>query len=350
MTRLFALLALVLVSACGGSPFELELSIHLGSDVDADTESKISAFEIAATGGETFSETLSLGRAPNETERIVYRPQPTTRNLELTIGGLDTGKDLLVSGSVAVTLNASGATKADVTLDRVAAMPDLAVDVDMALPDALERSDLYTPPPDMTLVCGLGSTCYDFESGSGLPTQKGSNNCVVSSDRAFHGTKSLHCTGTAADAFLPPETIVGGGPVGIRAHVYSTPPSGSGEGVGYVGLVHAEDTAQEYAGDFGGDLFGFQYSETSNTQGKVPSAITDAPGAWHCMEILFTPPTSLGFYLDGTQVGATITNLYTDSDPSPTLAFGLAYVSTTTEFYDVYLDDISFGPGRQGCN
>jgi hypothetical protein len=140
-------------AGCGGSSdpvgFAVELTLDFDDSIDDSMLATVQSLQIEATGDETFSMSIPLGRAAHRTERLLYRPLPTTRTLSFSVHALDASSSLIGSGRRdAISLTAGKATSVELV---IASAVQMDLGVDLGPHDLSMRGDLELSP-DMTLT------------------------------------------------------------------------------------------------------------------------------------------------------------------------------------------------------
>jgi hypothetical protein len=141
--------AVVLLAACTSSTAAVDLTISFDGTVGDDVVARVETFVIRASGDETVSFPISLGRAAMRSERIVYRPGTNTRSIGITIEAYSAQGELLATGMVSPVMFAKGAAVSlTVTLSLPIASGDMPPS-DMAMSDMATSDMAKTPKTPM---------------------------------------------------------------------------------------------------------------------------------------------------------------------------------------------------------
>jgi hypothetical protein len=228
-------LAAVLASAAcvDNTGFGIDLTLMFADSVSDAAVAGVTSFSIRVSGDETGEYPVTLDRAANRTERLVYRPKLTSRMLSLDVQALGATALIAEGLQASVALLPDHTTPVDITLT-APIMPDASTG-DMEIPvddasmpplgsDAAPPSDddMATRPPS---TCGTasvtGGLCEGFEGTLHSAWTIHSTNGTVSYDttRAYRGNSSLHLHGNA---------VTSGTTVDVRiseSQTFSPPPN-----------------------------------------------------------------------------------------------------------------------------
>lgn len=210
--------------------------------------------------------------------------------------------------------------------------------------DAGAARDGAAPMP-----CPSGATCIDFEDASLGGAIRSGDGCTLDDRVAHSGGRALHCKGAGRSYFELGQTFPAAAPLAFRAFVRGNVVSGEdAPSLGYVGFMNKKlDFPVMMAGDQGARHYGLWWATTAG--GFIASDVANGGARWTCVEAAFEDPSTLRFFIDGSQVDSARLNASLGADP---LAFrwGLPYrpflESTVAE---VVIDDIAIGTTRIGC-
>ncbi|MEO6951379.1 MAG: LamG domain-containing protein [Polyangia bacterium] len=103
-----ALLVALLAVGCANGGLDLGFSVALtarfGTDVDDARLASVTTLLLRTTGDETYSRTITLGRPAAREERLVYRPAPASRTVQVAIEALDAAAQRVATGTGTLTL------------------------------------------------------------------------------------------------------------------------------------------------------------------------------------------------------------------------------------------------------
>ena len=152
------LVVLATVGACGAPESGVGLTLRLDATVSEEARTRIARLSIRASGDEAGEFTLPLTRALAREERLLYRPNPTTRLLELEVGALGgDGVPIAAGRTGPLTLSSAAGATADVLLTAVEASPtDGGAPADLRPPSDLAPADMTTAVKRWTLVQHAG--------------------------------------------------------------------------------------------------------------------------------------------------------------------------------------------------
>lgn len=193
-------------AGCSSPSASARVTITFDGAITAATVATVATMVLHATGDETHTFAITPGRALNRTERVVYRPEPTTRSLGMVVDALDPSGVLVASGSVAPeAIGAHDTVSLTVTLSTTSSANDGGTTSDMP------SSDM--PAPDMAGSDMAGSDMPAPDMAAILPPSFGNVITVV-----VPGPSSLTIG-------PPPETQAG---MLLIAMVVTTASSGTG--------------------------------------------------------------------------------------------------------------------------
>lgn len=246
-------------------------------------------------------------------------------------------------------------------------------------PAAVQTADAAPLDP-----CAHALLCDDFEASPsggkpGAPWSVSENNgaVVVSSERAFSGSNSVHCTGNAgrfAQAYFsvtgaPLFPAVGQAMYGRMMLWVRDNPVGSihWTNVSAEGRSAADDYTAFYrvGGQVDGHLLANYWTEGNSTDcwdhSTTVMPVGDA-GGWTCLEWHYQTATDeLEFWLNGRAlddmhivgkgegcIAHDLNDVWQAPAAFDVLRLGWEHVATTDQ-RDIWIDDVAVGTTRQGC-
>jgi hypothetical protein len=354
------LLAALACAGCASSEgFGIDLTMTFASSVPDVAVAGVTSFTIRVSGDETGEYSFTLGRAANRTERIVYRPKLTSRNLAIDVQAL--GATALIAEGVqaSAALLPDHITPVDITLS-APILPDASVgDMEIPVDDASGDGgidDMAHPPT----TCGTSTTsnvqlCEAFEGSLSSAWSIHSSNGTVSYDtaKAYRGNSSLHFHGedvpanTSVDLRISETETFAPAPTDVFARAWfylSATPANAAE------LFSVIESPSPYDGDT--VLIantGFFTTGDSVKNGAYTKSTTAAPlNQWFCVTFevhVATDDTGLtAVGLNDTKIVALQVNQPTEPTDNPlgALSAGFEVYNPTAESiaFDVWMDEL----------
>jgi hypothetical protein len=341
--------------ACAGCAdnggFGVDLTLTFADSVSDVAVSQVKSFSIIVSGDETGTYPVTLDRAANRTERIIYRPKPTSSTVNLDVQAL--GESALIAEGMqsSIALLPEHTRPADIVLN-MPAMPDAGVG-DMLLPIDDASMPLQTPDsgmmedPDMARtpsLCGTAPNtsvqlCEGFEGTlhSAWATHMTDGALSYDDSMAYRGNSSMHIhgnpvtAGTTVDVrisesqtFTPAPTLVY-----VRAFFYvQAAPANAGT------FYSVIQSASPYDGVSLLDAAGGTLAAGDSVNGGYTKSAAVVPlNQWFCLRWQVKVSTSASAGSVTTWVNSTdITALDANEPTEP--AAGLAFLSVGFQTYD----------------
>jgi hypothetical protein len=363
----------MLAVGCAGQPgFGVDLTLRFDDSVSDQALAQVNSLAIAASGDDSGTFNIDLGRAAQRVERVVYRPKPDDHTIGLDVSafaaapaGSTTPVEIAAGSQPSITLPATELASVTITLS--APMLDASVGPADAAVDLLPENDDGGDDVDAATTPSLCATagvrlCESFEStlGSAWSLLQMNGTATIDTSRAYRGTHALHMQGSAVNAGA---TIVTG--IAETMTLETVPPDIYVRAFYYIPAAPVNDEAlfsmvETAAPNDGVGLFdragGAFATDDSVSPGEYTSATHVPLNSWFCVEWHVHVATDDTGYVHIFVDDSEVADLEQSQATSPANGFGLLSVGAVFDsptfpnpLSESWVDEVAVDNARIGC-